>query len=120
MQKAIDEARYMLSLKEGWDDERAVPIQQSTFDRMAEFIHMYAALVPKLPEPSICPCSTGDIDISWDINEVDIVVRILTTGNKAVYYCINTITRKDYNKAIHDCSKADLELIYWMQLLGNR
>ncbi len=118
MQKAIDDAKYMVNLKEGWDDERAVPIQQSTFDRMAEFIHMYAAQVPNLPEPDISPCHNGAIDIIWYTKDVDITVRILSSEKKAVYYCLSLVTRKDCNKAIHDCSKVDAELLYWMRLLN--
>jgi len=75
---ALTKAQAMLSLKEDWDDEGALPIAPE------RFAYMTALLIDtpeSTPVPSINPVNDGSIDLHWRVREL-----LVNVGEKVTYY----------------------------------
>jgi hypothetical protein len=77
---AIEEAKYMLKLEEGWDEDNAHPIASETFEAMSTFLKLYDHCISKptlqLAVPEINPCSNGSIDLSWRTEKARMLINI--------------------------------------------
>ncbi len=64
----IEQARWVLDLKSGWDDEDAFPIASAVFDRMAEVVERILDALgdaPHVSSPEIGPIADGSLAVHW-------------------------------------------------------
>lgn len=81
LETAIEEAKYITSLPDNWDEEGAAPILQIIFDKAAEFLryysrYLYIGFGLELPIPEINPCKDGSIDLSWRTAQARMLINI--------------------------------------------
>jgi hypothetical protein len=81
LETAIEEAKYIISLPDNWDEEGAVPISQLIFDKAVEFLRYYSRYLYigfgfELPIPEINPCKDGSIDLSWRTAHARMLINI--------------------------------------------
>ncbi len=70
IKEAIDEAAYILTLEEDWDDEGGMPVDKYTFIRAAMFLINYSVWLLEnhrifLSRPQIHPGPNASVDILW-------------------------------------------------------
>jgi hypothetical protein len=68
--KLIEQSKYILTLKEGWDEEDALPIDKAIWENATSFLSAYVKYVHQhcgvpLELPEINPVRDGSIDLEW-------------------------------------------------------
>ncbi len=83
---AIDKARHkILSLKDNWDGEGALKIEDATWKRAEEFALEHGPVF--VSPPTFGPGADGSIDIHWrNARSYDFVVNIPATDEKPIDY----------------------------------
>ena len=78
--KVIQESRQLLRLRQGWDGEGALPIEEATWIRAVEFLERQARCLWDrgcvLPSPDITPVPDGSIDLHWDRPGFELLINI--------------------------------------------
>lgn len=90
IEKAITQAQRMLDLPDGWDEENAKRIEQSTFQAASSFLRLYAnrlvELDIRIQAPEIDPCPDGSIDLNWHTQNARMLINIRQDNNEYVAY----------------------------------
>jgi len=76
IENAIVRSRWLLELKEGWDEEGSPSIDKSTWEVAASFLRRQAHHFTIIPVPHIMPGSDGSIDIHWKTERFELLVNI--------------------------------------------
>lgn len=81
LSNSILESRELLLLKDDWDDEGAIRIEEKTLVQAIKFLIRYAEWVEEksgliVKSPMIGPLSDGSIDLYWTHKKVDFVINI--------------------------------------------
>jgi hypothetical protein len=79
--RAIEASRKLLELAYDWDDEGALPIQETTWQRAAGFVARQARWLwdfsgISFPTPDIAPVPDGSIDLHWDRPHFELLINI--------------------------------------------
>lgn len=80
----LNRLEYLVHLKNGWDGYRAPPVN---------FLNAYFAgnvlqtiCNSDSPEPSIVPGSSGDLQIEWDLESLELEIHIIEPNLVAVWF----------------------------------
>lgn len=88
--KVIENSKYILDLQPDWDDENALQILPSVWDKAVRFMLNYVQYIYnysgiKISTPSIDPCRDGSIDLSWRTQTARLLINI-KDNELASYY----------------------------------
>ncbi|THU34210.1 hypothetical protein FAM09_24640 [Niastella caeni] len=90
IEKALSQAKKMLTLSEGWDEANAKRIEPSTFQAAATFLLRYVNRLEEtniyIQTPEIDPCPDGSIDLNWHTDNARMLVNIRQENNEYVAY----------------------------------
>ena len=76
MDKAIEQAEtHFHGLKEGWDDEGALPIKWDTLAKAAAFLRYAEYHDHEIPVPCIVPVPDGSVDLEWRTEAYHVLVN---------------------------------------------
>ena len=80
LETTIDAASSMLNLENGWDDEKALPIERSSFFAACDFLRRIAAafhsvMAEEMPIPSLSPVSDGGVDAHWQLAKAELLLH---------------------------------------------
>lgn len=89
--KEIEESRYIYSLPECWDEEKAKQISQSLWNISISFLLDYAMSLFShfdviLETPEINPVPNGTIDFSWRTKLARMLINVRMEGNEYLAY----------------------------------
>jgi hypothetical protein len=89
--KAVEASKYILSLKEGWDEANAVPIEKTLWLHANGFLLRYAQRVFNLfslpfDAPDINACPNGSIDLSWRTKSARMLINIRHENGEALAF----------------------------------
>ncbi len=88
----IEQAKKILELKHGWDDDSGSPVSKDTLDRAIAFLTMHSEQIKKnynlqLPVPQIGAGPKGSIDLHWKRSAWELLINIPANANEmAVFY----------------------------------
>ena len=83
--KLIEDSKKILDLKEDWDDEGALPIDEDLYNESISFFMKYYYEGMSLPD--ISPCRDGSIDFYWSgENQLLINISKENQGYIATFY----------------------------------
>jgi hypothetical protein len=91
MTETIDEqVKYILSLKEDWDDEGSPSYNKKTTNRALEYIPKLQEILLKekglkIGNPRVCPGPKTSIDLLWETNWYRMLANVKPEG-KVEYY----------------------------------
>ncbi len=90
IQQSIHDARFILTLKENWDDNGAYKVPQPIFNNAKLFLEKYTLyllndLQTIIAAPDINPVKDGSIDLEWRTPHARMLVNIKTNGEIAYY-----------------------------------
>lgn len=79
--ECIEKSKYILELKENWDDEGSPPYKKSTWIRAIKFVSDYALWIftetnKVIDTPKICHGPNGSIDILWKKGNYRLLINI--------------------------------------------
>jgi hypothetical protein len=79
--EAIESSRWILDLKDDWDEQGAEGYSEATWSRACGFLALQATLVRRslareLPSPAILPGPKGSIDLHWKTQRFELLVNI--------------------------------------------
>lgn len=88
--QAVEEARWILDLAEGWNEDGAPAYQESEMDRLRDFLVAFleegrAWGIPN-KAPDINPAAAGGIDLSWDSPEISMAINVSAESGITFYY----------------------------------
>jgi hypothetical protein len=90
IEQSIDEARFILALKENWDDNGAYKIQKNVFTTAQSLLEKYALFIANdletiITAPDISPVKDGSIDLEWRTPHARMLVNVKPNGKIAYY-----------------------------------
>lgn len=91
---AIDKSKYILSLKDNWDDEGGLKYNEQTWIASIKFLLNYAKTLyedfnTEVDTPAIYHGPKGSIDIMWEKLTYRMVINIQADGRHAHFYADN-------------------------------
>ncbi len=97
--KAIQESKYILDLKDDWDDEGSVGYDMSTWKRTIEFLLTLArnalnAFGVVIDTPKIYHGPNGSIDMLWKNENYKILVNFPKDGTQPASFYGNTASKE--------------------------
>lgn len=87
----IEDSKYLLSLKAGWDEENARPVDPDIWKSAAKFLIQCAADIfdstdRVIEMPEINPCKDGSIDLSWRTKKARMLINFRKENNLIMAY----------------------------------
>ncbi len=87
LSQEIENSKYILKLKENWDDNGTQGYKEATFIQTIEFLVKYAEWILKekaiiIDVPFIQPSTDGGIDLYWKKDKYDLLVSIPAHPNR--------------------------------------
>jgi len=87
MDKAIEQAEtHFRGLKEGWDDEDALPIKWGTLGKATAFLRFAEYHDHVIPVPDIVPVRDGSVDLEWHTEAYYILLNFPEDDGKGPTY----------------------------------
>lgn len=87
---AINKSRWILDLKENWDEEGAEPYAEETWKRATDLLITYAERAlsnygMEISAPAISPGPDGSIDLHWNARDhgFDLLLNVRKKGDPA-------------------------------------
>ena len=90
--EAITASRWILDLKDDWDEQGSPRFKQTTWKRACDFLERQAKVAREtfrsnLPAPKILPGPHGSIDVHWKTPRLELLVNVPEDQNKlATFY----------------------------------
>jgi len=89
--KTIESSRDILSYKDDWDGNGALPINPVIFERVSSFLIGYADRIydvckKHLLLPEIVPVNDGSIDIEWNLHNSNFLINFKNTPEEIAFY----------------------------------
>ena len=119
----VEESKYILDFKDGWDDGEAKAISPLLFETSCKIVHdylerLYLSGNPK-PNPSISPVSDGSIDFEWGSEKSRLLLnfKIKQNGEIESNYYGDLWNNKLATKGSVPADKVYTHLLDWMQYL---
>jgi hypothetical protein len=90
IQQSINDARFILALKDNWDDNGAYKVPQSVFTNAQLFLEKYALYILNdletiVAAPDISPVKDGSIDLEWRTPHARMLVNVKASGQLGYY-----------------------------------
>ena len=87
----INNSKYILDLKDNWDDEGSIGYQANTFIKAISLLIKYTLWVwcdfrKKIETPQIFPSHNGSIDLFWNKDKYDLLINIPADSNIVKFY----------------------------------
>ncbi len=94
LRSAILQSKYILNLKDGWDDEGSVGYTKETWIKAIKFLLRYgdwihSSLNSSIFAPFIFHGKNGGIDLLWEQKSFRILIRLDREVQKGVFYADN-------------------------------
>ncbi len=92
--ETIEKSKYILDLKDDWDDEGSEGYEELSWAVSIRFILKYAKALfedfnVKIDRPKIYQGPKGSIDIIWETAKYRLVVNVDKNGEDAMFYADN-------------------------------
>lgn len=118
----IQESYILLNLKDDWDDDGAVKVNELTFNRAIEFLIIYSKYVleifdTRIKAPVISAGRDGSIDLSWTTDNVELLITTLNTQNFNIHYYGDDGNNNTIIKGFLNSLTVNPDLSYWMRKL---
>lgn len=89
--RAIEEAKWILELEDGWDEDKAPAYKEADLRRARRIL---VALLKEAPawgipadtDPDINPAISGGIDLCWDSEDASMAVNVSTDPNGPITF----------------------------------
>ena len=123
IEKVIEEALYIKSLPDNWDEEGAQKISEEIFTSTAAFLrycsnYLYIGAGIILPAPEINPCKDGSIDLSWRTGTARLLINIrMQEGALYAFFYGDRYNNKMPIKGNFPLSEFSESLAAWMKYL---
>ena len=120
---AINESKWICSLKEDWDYDGASIIEKELFLSAIDFLIKYSIDIFKksgivIKTPEINPCRDGSIDLSWRTPSARMLVNIRKTADELLaYYFGDILNNKFPIKGNVHLDNVSEHLAIWMKFL---
>jgi hypothetical protein len=94
LNKEIEKSKYILDLKDNWDDEGSVGYDKITWVKSVEFVTKYANWILEsfnkiIDTPKIYHGPKGGIDILWERENYRMLIHIDKEGVNGLFYADN-------------------------------
>lgn len=91
LEKEIEYSKYILNLKDNWDDEGSIEYKQRTWEKSIKFIREYFYEIKiqfniTVDIPKIYPGPNGSIDIFWKNKNYELLINVNDNNDIASYY----------------------------------
>jgi hypothetical protein len=86
MDKAIERSNTLGRLKEGWDDESALPIKWGTLQKAHAFLRFAEYHDLEIPVPDINPVCDGSVDLEWHTEACHVLINFPEDDKKKPTY----------------------------------
>ena len=91
IRERIETERKILTYKENWDDNGALPIPGFIFNRATTFLENYSNRIfdvcgKVLIEPDIMPVPDGSIDLEWNLENSSFLINFKNTKEDIAFY----------------------------------
>ena len=119
--RAVEDSTSILSLKPGWDDGKAQPIQRETWQQANGFLLRYAVRIYNLfslvlPVPDINPCPNGSMDLSWRTKSARMLVNVrMENGEMLAFFYGDLYDNKMPIKGNVPAESVEDHLACWMK-----
>ncbi len=115
----IDEAEWILGLKDDFDGRGSPRYSKETLERAVAFVRLqwqeYLRLnVEPMPLPEIEPGPRGSIDIFWDLPDLNLLVNIPADPELPVEFAGDSKGRGRFDGALVDPTKPNRGLVSWL------
>jgi hypothetical protein len=118
LDRALASGRWILELREGWDDQGSLGYSISTWERMEAFLGNHARTLEleygiAFPAPQILPGPMGSIDVLWKTEKFELLLNIPSDPSvEASFY--GDDRGNIQIKGTLDTSKANAGLLVWL------
>ena len=118
VEEVIASSRWVLNLKQDWDEQGSLPYAESTWRRACDFLIRQANFARdtfhrELPAPKILPGPNASIDLHWKVSRFELLVNVPSDPTKTA-----TFYGDDYGdlriKGDLNTSEAILGLVVWL------
>ncbi len=91
IEAAIEKARYILEFEKDWDDDGALPISKTSWDRAVALLrqsaeHLIETHQLHLPPPMIAPMPEGNVTLYWYDDVRHVIIDIPNDDSKPFTY----------------------------------
>ncbi|MBV9576521.1 MAG: hypothetical protein JO149_07845, partial [Gammaproteobacteria bacterium] len=118
----IERSKYILNLKENWDEDGASKISEAVWLRSISFLLKYSLFIyknfgPVIVQPEINPCRNGSIDLSWKTSKARLLVNITEEENNKAFYYGDLYNEENPIKGFVSIDEVGEHLATWMKNL---
>jgi len=91
IEKAVENAKYILRLSDNWDDDGALKIPELIFNRAVDFLYLYSKRAFDvfnfvIRAPIIQPVKDGSIDLEWDTEKAFLLINFKNSQTPTAFY----------------------------------
>ncbi len=118
VQDAIESSRYILELKDDWDEDGSARYTEAVWDRAVQFLLKYANSIletqhVRIDAPQILPGPNGSIDLHWKNSDYELLINIPADPSKPAGFYGDDYESSSI-KGTFDPSKYNYGLLLWL------
>jgi hypothetical protein len=113
LEDEINKSKYILRLKNNWDDEGAKKYDRQTWEKAIKFLRDLYSKVIERKDPNLIPKiyhgPDQSIDLFWDYEEMNLLINVAFRGEKATFSAENAngnlngeFDLSNFNRAVFD------------------
>jgi hypothetical protein len=112
--KAIEDSKYILNLKSGWDQAGAQMPSKNAFNYAVSFLKKYSTRLfdifnVNIEAPSIHPLNDGSIDLEWISDRATFLINFKNNQDNIAFYYAKVIT--ETNQINDSNGQATIEVV---------
>jgi hypothetical protein len=91
LREAIEKSRYILELRDNWDDAGSIGYSESTWNRAQSFLmrnalKLWRAHKMRFDAPRILPGPEGSIDLHWKTADRELLINVPARARESIAY----------------------------------
>ena len=131
VERVVEQSAWILDLPHNWDDEGALPYEQTTWDRMKAFLLEWARDYRRyearnIPLPAIDPADSASIDLFWNLSTRRLLANVPAAPHKPITFfgkdqsgvSISGKINRDEDAGLEHYQKAISYLTGWLATHG--
>ncbi|SHN33299.1 hypothetical protein [Chitinophaga sp. CF418] len=116
----IEQSKYILNLKEGWDEEDALPIDKTIWENATSFLRTYVNYIDqhyRIPFelPEINPLRDGSMDLEWRTAKGRLLINFNNRNPQKASFYGDRYANEDSIKGNVDIKEVKEHLAIWMK-----
>jgi len=115
----IEKSKYILELREGWDDSNAKSISSDVWNSSVLFLIRYSEVIREcysivISTPEINPCRNGSIDLSWRTSKARMLINVRKENGEIVAFYYGDMYNNKSVKGAVPVTGIENHLAVWM------